>query len=211
VTPDTVVRWHRQAWRLFWHWKSRACGGRPHLSPEVRNLIATISRENRLWGTERIRGELLKLGIGVSNRSIRRYRWRGPARSPSQTWRTFLRNQAHHLWAAVAHSLLIVIYHILKTGKPYIALGVDYFANWMPHELNATMFAALSNSGTPSHCLPSPPSTPPRDQFQGNRASRGRVGCILPGACHHGRGVAPTGSAARIAVASSFLLLAQPA
>jgi len=59
-----------------------------------------MSHEHRLWGTERIRGELLKLGIVVSNRSIRRYRWRGPARSPSQTWRTFLRNHAHHVWAA---------------------------------------------------------------------------------------------------------------
>ena len=100
VTPDTVVRWHRQGWRLFWRWKSRSRGGRPHLTPEVRDLIATMSRNNRLWGTERIRGELLKLGIVVSNRSIRRYRWRGPVRSPSQTWRTFLRNHAHHLWAA---------------------------------------------------------------------------------------------------------------
>jgi transposase InsO family protein len=81
VRPDTVVRWHRQGWRLFWRWKSR-------------------SRENRLWGTERIRGELLKLGIVVSNRSIRRYRWRGPRRPSNQTWRTFLRNHAHHLWAA---------------------------------------------------------------------------------------------------------------
>jgi putative transposase len=100
ITPETVVRWHRQGWRLFWRWKSRSRGGRPHLSPEVRELIATMSRENRLWGTERIRGELLKLGIVVSNRSIRRYRWRGPKRPPSQTWRTFLANHAHHLWAA---------------------------------------------------------------------------------------------------------------
>jgi transposase InsO family protein len=99
-TPDSVVRWHRQGWRLFWRWKSRSRGGRPHLSPEVRDLIATMSRDNRLWGTERIRGELLKLGIVVSNRSIRRYRWRGPRRPPSQTWRTFLSNHAHHLWAA---------------------------------------------------------------------------------------------------------------
>jgi transposase InsO family protein len=94
------VRWHRQGWRLVWRWKSRSRGGRPKLSPEVRDLIRTMSRENRLWGTERIRGELLKLGIVVSNRSIRRYRWRGPRRPPSQTWRTFLRNHAHHLWAA---------------------------------------------------------------------------------------------------------------
>jgi putative transposase len=100
VSPDTVVRWHRQSWRLFWRWRSRSRGGRPHLRLEVRELIATMSRENRLWGTERIRGELLKLGIVVSNRSIRRYRWRGPATPSSQTWRTFLANHAHHLWAA---------------------------------------------------------------------------------------------------------------
>jgi transposase InsO family protein len=100
VTPDTVVRWHRQGRRLFWRWKPRSRGGRPQLSPEVRDLIASMSRENRLWGTERIRGELLKLGVVVSNRSIRRYRWRAPRRPASQTWRTFLRNHAHHIWAA---------------------------------------------------------------------------------------------------------------
>jgi len=94
------VHWHRHGWRLFWRRKSRSRGGRPHLSPEVRELIATMSREHRLWGTERIRGELLKLGMVVSNRSIRRYRWRGPAYSRGQPWRTFLRNHAHHLWAA---------------------------------------------------------------------------------------------------------------
>jgi hypothetical protein len=66
----------------------------------MQDLIRAISRESPLWGTERIRGELLKLGIAVSNRSIRRYRWSGPARSPSQSWRTFLANHAHHLWAA---------------------------------------------------------------------------------------------------------------
>ena len=100
VTPDTVIRWHRQGWALFWRWQSRSRGGRPHLSPEIRDLIVAMSRDNRLWGTERIRGELLTLGIVVSNRSIRRYRWRGPARGPSQTWRTFLRNHAHHVSAA---------------------------------------------------------------------------------------------------------------
>jgi hypothetical protein len=52
------------------------------------------------WGTERIRGELLKLAIVVSNRSIRRYRWRAPTRERSQSWRTFLRNQIKGIWAA---------------------------------------------------------------------------------------------------------------
>ena len=58
-----------------------------------------MSRENPLWGSERIRGELLKLGIVVSNRSVRRYRWRTPPRAPGQTWRTFLCNHAHAIWA----------------------------------------------------------------------------------------------------------------
>jgi putative transposase len=59
-----------------------------------------MSRDNPVWGTERIRGELQKLGIAVSAGSIRRYRWRRPPRPPSQTWRTFLANHAAHIWAA---------------------------------------------------------------------------------------------------------------
>jgi putative transposase len=58
------------------------------------------AEENRRWGTERIRGELLKLGIAVGNGSIRRYRWRPALRPPSQTWGTFLQNHAHAIWAA---------------------------------------------------------------------------------------------------------------
>ena len=100
VRPDTVVRWHRHAWKLVWRWKSRGPLGRPRLSPEVRELIATMARENPLWGAERIRGELLKLGIVVSSRSIRRYRGRKPPRPPGQPWRTFLANHRPQLWAA---------------------------------------------------------------------------------------------------------------
>src|SRR6266571_919222 len=66
VRPETVLRWHRKGWRLYWSWKSRTKLGRPHLSAEVRELIARISHENPLWGTERVRGELLKLGLVVS-------------------------------------------------------------------------------------------------------------------------------------------------
>ena len=83
VRPEAVVRWHRQAWRLFWWWRSRRPVGGPRLSAEVRELIAVLSRDNPRWGTERIRGELLKLGIAVSNRSIRRYRRHGAGRRVS--------------------------------------------------------------------------------------------------------------------------------
>ena len=105
VKPETVVGWHRKGWRLYWTWKSRTRLGRPRLSAEVRDLIAAMSRDNRLWGTERIRGELLKLGIVVSKRSIRRYRWRKPVPGGSQTWRTFLSNELRGIWAV---DLLVV-------------------------------------------------------------------------------------------------------
>jgi putative transposase len=105
VRPETVIRWHRRGWRLYWTWQSRARFGRPRLKPEVRALIARMALENPTWGTQRIRGELLKLGITVSARSIRRYRTRTSNRPPSQTWRTFLGNQAKGIWAA---DLLVV-------------------------------------------------------------------------------------------------------
>jgi putative transposase len=55
VRPETVIRWHRQGWRLFWRWRSRPRLGRPRLSAEVRGLIATMARSNPLWGSERRR------------------------------------------------------------------------------------------------------------------------------------------------------------
>ena len=100
MRPETVLRWHRKGWRLYWTWKSRTGLGRPRLSAELKTLIGRISQENPLWGTERIRGELLKLGIVVSNRSIRRYRWRRLRPGAHQYWRTFLANQLRGIWAA---------------------------------------------------------------------------------------------------------------
>jgi putative transposase len=58
VRPETVLRWHREGWRLFWRWRSGRSLGRPRLKPEVRTLIATMARENPHWGTERIRGRV---------------------------------------------------------------------------------------------------------------------------------------------------------
>jgi hypothetical protein len=100
VRPETVVRWHRRGWRLFWRWLSRPRRGRPRLSGEVRELLATMARDHPRWGSERIRGERLTLGLAVSTRSIQPYRGRGPARPPRQTWRTFLRHHAGTIWAA---------------------------------------------------------------------------------------------------------------
>jgi hypothetical protein len=93
VRPDTVVRWHRAGFRLFWHWKSRSRPGRPGVPAEIRQLIRQMSVANPLWGAPRIHGELLKLGIDIGQTSVAKYmaRRRGP---PSQGWKTFLRNHA---------------------------------------------------------------------------------------------------------------------
>jgi transposase InsO family protein len=84
-------------------------------------LIVRISRENPQWGTERIRGELLKLGIAVSNRSIRRYRWRKPGPPDSQVWRTFLANHLRGIWAA---DLLVV--HTINYRVLYVFFFVSH-------------------------------------------------------------------------------------
>jgi transposase InsO family protein len=100
VRPETVLRWHRRGRRLYWWWCSHRPTGRPRVPADVRDLIATMSRDNPRWGTVRIRGEHRKLGIAISAGSVRRSRWRRPARPPSQTWRTFLRTHAAQIWAA---------------------------------------------------------------------------------------------------------------
>jgi putative transposase len=78
VKPETLIRWHRQAFRLFWRWKSRPVG-RPRIPKDVQRLIAQMATANPIWGEERIASELqLKLGLRVSPRTVRRYMPRRP-------------------------------------------------------------------------------------------------------------------------------------
>jgi transposase InsO family protein len=93
VEPQTVVRWHRAGFRLFWRWKSQSRSGRPRIPLEIRRLIREMSLANPLWGAPRIHGELLKLGINIGQTSVAKYMARH-RRPPSQGWKTFLRNHA---------------------------------------------------------------------------------------------------------------------
>src|SRR5881628_532347 len=81
VRPETVVGWHRQGFRRYWAWKSRRREGRPAIGTELRELIRRISRANPLWGAPRIHGELLKLGLTVSQATVSKYMLR-PRRPP---------------------------------------------------------------------------------------------------------------------------------
>lgn len=96
VRPETVVAWHRRGFRLFWSWISRRKCGRPEANPAIRALVLKMATANPFWGAPRIHGELLKLGITISERTVSRIlpQKRQP---PSQTWKTFLDNHLNQL------------------------------------------------------------------------------------------------------------------
>jgi transposase InsO family protein len=94
VQPATVLRWHRIGFRGLWRRRSRRLGRRP--TPHAA-LIREMAAQNPRWGAERIRGELLKLGIRVSKRTVQRYMTASKPPSDGQRWATFLRN--HAVWA----------------------------------------------------------------------------------------------------------------
>ena len=102
VQPDTLLRWHRDLFRLVWRRKShpKQQGGCRPLSGHIVQLIRRMARENPLWGAERIRGEMLKQDASVAKSSIQKYtqdlRRVGPS---GQSWGTFLRNHASEIWA----------------------------------------------------------------------------------------------------------------
>jgi putative transposase len=102
VQPATLIRWHQDLFRWLWARISKPSkrGGRPPLLKGLVNLIQRMARENRTWGAERIRGELLKLGIRVAKSTILKYiRLVRKPTTPDQTWLTFLHNHASEIWA----------------------------------------------------------------------------------------------------------------
>ena len=98
IRPETLVRWHRAGFRLYWRWKSRSLGGRPQIGTELRALIQQMSIENPLWGAPRIHGELLKLGFEVAQSTVAKYLAQRHG-APSQGWRAFLCNHAPEIAA----------------------------------------------------------------------------------------------------------------
>jgi hypothetical protein len=118
VKPATVVQWHRKGLRLYWRRRSRRLG-RPRMSREIREMVRKMSLANPLWGAPRIHGELLKLGIEVSQATVGRYLpWR--PKVPSPTWRSFLHNHMHDTAAVdmfvVVTARFRILYALLVLG-----------------------------------------------------------------------------------------------
>src|SRR6202045_3360697 len=143
IRPETLVRWHRAGFRSYWRWKSRSLGGRPQIETDLRALIRQLSIENSLWGAPRIHGELLKLGFEVAQSSVAKYmvKRRG---TPSQGWRTFLRNHAPDVAAmdlfvvpTIGFDLLyaFIIVRLDRRGLAWINVTTSPTAEWVARQI----------------------------------------------------------------------------
>src|SRR2546426_282734 len=123
VKPDTLIRWHRKGFRLFWKWKSRSAG-RPRVPVEVRKLIGEMAENNPTWGEERIADDLLlKIGIHISPRTVRRYipTEPKPPGMRSQRWMTFVRNHAKEI---IACDFFIVVTATFRLVYGFVILEI---------------------------------------------------------------------------------------
>jgi putative transposase len=123
VKPATLIGWHRNAFRLFWRWKSRPVG-RPRVTVELRDLIRRLAAENPTWGENRIADELfLKLQIRLSPRTVAKYSKQlpRPRGSRDQRWSSFLKNHAN---AIVACDFFTVVTACFRVFCVFVALEV---------------------------------------------------------------------------------------
>jgi hypothetical protein len=126
VAPQTFIGWHRKGFRLFWRWQSRP-RGRPPIPTDVQQLIVRMATANRTWGEERIAAELLvKLGVRLSPRTVRRYMPSRPPRerrrTDTQAWSTFVRN---HSRAVLASDFFAVVTATFRTLYVFVVLEVE--------------------------------------------------------------------------------------
>lgn len=146
VQPETLLRWHRELFRFYWKRKSQ---GKPKISTETIDLIRKMAIENSLWGAERIRGELLKLGIAVSKRTIQKYLPKARlSHAASQTWATFLKNQSGEIWACdftVVYDWLFRLWYIFvvleRKTRRIVHIGVTKYPTdeWTAQQLREAM------------------------------------------------------------------------
>ncbi len=121
VKPDTVVRWHRKGFKLYWRWISRPGPGRPPISAEARVLIKRLALENA-WGARKVHAELSKLGFTVSLATVSRYMpKRPPNRGTQQRWMTFLCNHRDAITAMDFFVVPTVSFRLL-----YVWFAIDH-------------------------------------------------------------------------------------
>jgi putative transposase len=171
VKPDTVTKWHRRDFRLFWRWKSKTRkSGRPRISREIRDLILKMARENG-WGAPRIHGELLKLGFDVDERTVSRYLPKRPSPPDAlKNWLAFLKNHREVITGAdfftVPNATFQVLYvffvirhdrrkivHFAITSHPYAEWVVQQLREAFPFD-TAPRYLILDRDGKYGDLVP---------------------------------------------------------
>ncbi|MGB2808160.1 MAG: integrase core domain-containing protein [Sedimentisphaerales bacterium] len=133
VKPETVIKWHRQGFNLYWRWKSVAGkAGRPKISREIRDLLRQMSRENPTWGAPRIQSELKLLGHEAADSTVAKYMIKHK-KPPSQTWRSFLKNHVKQIAAVDFFTVPTVRFQI-----PYCFIVLRHHRRRIVH-FNITM------------------------------------------------------------------------
>ena len=144
VQPATVIRWHRQGFKLYWRWKSpNGRPGRPPIEREIRDLIRCMSRENPTWGAPRILSEMLLLGYHVAEGTVAKYMVRS-RKPPSQTWRTFLDNHVRDIAACDFFTLptatfrVLYVFIVLRHDRRHVVhfdVTTDPSAEWTAQQV----------------------------------------------------------------------------
>jgi len=136
VQPETIIRWHRMAFKLYWGWKYSRKSGRPSIHPHIVRLIGQMSEANPLWGAPRVHGELMKIGINAAQSTVEKYMSRRN-RPRGQSWKTFLKNHSKDI---VAIDFFIV---------PTIKLKMLFCLVVLSHDRRRIIHTAVTHS--PSH------------------------------------------------------------
>src|SRR3954453_12021091 len=193
VRPATLISWHRNAFRLFWRWKSRPAG-RPPVTAKVRDLIRRLAAENPTWGEQRIADELLlKLQIRLSPRTVAKYRKQrpGPRGSRDQRWSTFLKNHAHAIVACDFFTVVTVCFRVV-----YVFCGAgDRFATADSFPCHGTSdggvdAATATGSAARRSRIQVSASRPPQDLlcwFGRGSCQLGYRSVEIPRPCAHGK------------------------
>jgi transposase InsO family protein len=140
VKPETLIRWHRQSFRIFWKWKSGSTPGRPAIPQTQINLIKQMATENPLWGAPRIHGELLKLGIDISESTVLRYMPKNAPKTTKQRWKTFLKNHSSQI---VSVDFLVV---------PTITFRLFYVLVFLSHDRRRIIHINVTPHPTAQWC-----------------------------------------------------------
>jgi hypothetical protein len=158
IKPETVIKWYRKGFKLYWEWKCRNNGGRPKIPQEQINLIKQMAQDNPLWGVPHIHGEMLKLGYEISESTVMRYMPKKDGSTTNQNWKTFLKNHSSEIISidyfcvpTISYKLIHVLVYLSHERRKIIHFNVtsNPTSDWAAQQLRN----ALHDSDIPKYLI----------------------------------------------------------